>query len=227
MADLGGRRGSRRARAIFGSGERAGEQREPLGGAAFDHREHEQPIEQALGLAACGCDRAARPRSRRRSRSAAGCSRRAISCATWTTWRVSSCASRAIARDEIGALGIAADQRQRRLRGLALAVQVIGVDRIEIAERDAEPARIGRRRAGAHRRVVDHVVHRGADVQSIAREEGVEERLRRAVPRGAASARRRCARRSSRRADRTIDGTLAVYNELLIARERDATRSPA
>ena len=132
--------------------ERAGEQAEALGGAALDHGEHEQAIEQALGLALadqvaqCGGVVVAEVVARRLTRGATsaarpgrrGGSRRARGAPS--------------SRDEIGALGIAADQRQRRLRGLALAVQVIGVDRIEIGERDREPARIGGARAVAHRR---------------------------------------------------------------------------
>lgn len=46
--------------------------------------------------------------------------------------------------DEIRALGVAPDQRQRGLRRLALAVQMIGVDRIEVAERDPDPALVAR-----------------------------------------------------------------------------------
>ena len=43
--------------------------------------------------------------------------------------------------DQVGALGIGADQRERGLRGLAFAVQMVGVHRVEISERDLEPAR--------------------------------------------------------------------------------------
>ena len=211
------RRGSRRAARRVSSGSAPASRPSRSATATFDHREHEQPIEQARRARACGCARAARRRSRRRSRTPRAARGAPSACATWMTWRVSSCARRAIASTRSRALGVAADQRQRRLRGLALAVQVIGVHGIEIGERDLEPPRIGRAPAAAHRRAAG--TH-ADDVTIDVREEG-DEAVHRGVSRGPASAPRRCARRSSPRTRAPIDGTLVPYNELLARGERD------
>ena len=56
--------------------------------------------------------------------------------------------------DEVGAHGVAAHQGQRRLRRLALAVQVVLVHGVEVGQRDRQPGRRGRRQRqgrGVHR----------------------------------------------------------------------------
>ena len=47
-------------------------------------------------------------------------------------------------RHQLGPIRIAAHQRQRRLRRLALAVQVVRVDRVQVGHRDLDPARVAR-----------------------------------------------------------------------------------
>src|SRR3954470_8040919 len=111
-------------------------------------------------------------------------------------------------------LGVAADQRQRRLRRLALAVQVIGVHAVEVAERRRQPGRIG---GDQRQRIAElrNVVHCGTMLQLDTDVKKVErfttqclaglrraELLRPQIIAGAA---------------RTIDETLVPYYELLTA----------
>ncbi len=206
--------------------ERAREQAEPFGAPALDHREHEQAIEQPqrLGLADVI--------AQRDRVIVAEVVRGGLLAARHQLGDLDDVAGLVVGEpghrgDEIGALGIAADQRQRRLRRLALAVQVIGVDGIEIAERDADPARIAGhewQRITEHGRFFDH----GADdvpspavkkeskktADSFAAEclAGLDraKQLRPQIIGGEPSS------SIDRTVGRTIDGTLASYNELLM-----------
>ena len=124
-------------------GERLREQLEAFGAAAFDHREHEQPIEQSRGLALANV-------LAQRSGVVVAEVVRGWLLAARHELRDLNDVARFVVREprhrghDVGALGVAADERQRGLGGFALAVQMIGVDRIEVRERDVDPARIRR-----------------------------------------------------------------------------------
>ena len=136
--------------------ESTGEQLEALRAAALDHREHEQAIEQAhrLGLANVIAERL-RVVVTEVVRGRLLASRHQLGHLHDVTSLVVREARHC--GDEIGALGIAADERQRGLRGLALAVQVIGVDRIEIRDGNRDPARIARHERQRITKRLDHL----------------------------------------------------------------------
>jgi hypothetical protein len=142
MPNLGGRE-ARVQRAIAFVGQRQGEHAEPLGRAPLDHREHEQPIEQPLWLALADVI------AKRDRVVVAVVERRRLLAALHELRDLDDVASLVVREarhglDEIGALRIALDQRQRGRRRLALAVQVIGVHGIEIRHRDLDPPTVGR-----------------------------------------------------------------------------------
>ena len=224
VADLGGRRGSRRARAISRSGSASASRPSRSALTAFDHREHEQAIEQALRLgladviaqrgrvvvaevvgarAARGAPSAARPGRRGGSRRArAAPSRRRDRCARDSCGSATAPTARPCARS---AGDRRAPHRDRRARPRASA------DR-SATSGSASPSCA----------IASVVTER--DVPSSAREEGAEAGSPTSAS-PACVARRSCARRSSRRRARARSTARSrAYNELLIARERDATR---
>ena len=142
MADLGGgEAGVQRARLRIV--ESAGQQAQPFGGAALDHGEYEQAIEQSLGLALANVV------AKRDGIIVPEVVGGGLSATLHQLRDLDDVASLVVGESrhrghEIGALGITADQRQRRLSGLAFAMEVVGVDRIEVGERGREPSRIGR-----------------------------------------------------------------------------------
>jgi hypothetical protein len=152
----------RRSRAVveparLRSGERAGEQAEALRGPRLDDREHEQPVEQPVRLGL------ADPLAERGGVIIAVVVARRLAAARHQLSDLDDVARLVVREpshrgDEIGALGIAADQRQRGLRRLAFAVQVVGVDAVEVGERYREPPRIAgdERQRITERRDVEH-----------------------------------------------------------------------
>ena len=211
-------RGSRRAARRLGRRARRRAGRGARRTAAFDHREHEQAIEQAVGLALADV------LAQRGRVVVAEVVRRGLLAARHQLRDLDDVAGLVVReprhrRDEIA--------RARDSCGSATAptappcARSAGDRRARRRDRRARPrASAGRSApAAAHRRAARHRP-RGIDVPSTAREEG-DEAVHRRVSRRPRARRRRCGRRSSRARARTIDGTLVPYNELLIGGERD------